>query len=402
MIDLELFKAARAKLANIVVKTELSYANRLSELSGCNIYLKKENLQKTGAYKLRGAFNRIAELSEIKRKLGVISASAGNHAQGVAYSAKHFGIRSIIVMPEATPLLKVVATKSLGAEVILAGENYDEAYKYAKDLAKSESLEYIHPFADDDVIIGQGTIALEMIEDRNLDYVLIPVGGGGLISGVSSAYKSISPNTKIIGVVAEGANAMFNSFRNKKIMNSKNVRTIADGIAVRDVNEKNLKLILECVDDIVMVDDEEIANAVLFLLEKQKLVVEGAGAVGVAAILHNKIDIPKNKNVGIILSGGNIDVTMLSLIIEKGLIKSYRKMQFKTILIDKPGSLQNLTNILCKAGANIIKIDYNRISTTLNYGDAIISMALETKGLDHQNDIRSKLAEAGYRIDEFY
>ena len=208
MIDLERFKAARARVKNIVVKTELSFAPRLSELSGCNVFLKKENLQKTGAYKLRGAFNRIAELSDTKRDLGVISASAGNHAQGVAYSAKHFGIRSVIVMPEATPLLKVVSTKSLGAEVILAGENYDEAYKYAKELAKTEELEYIHPFADDDVIIGQGTIALEMIEEESLDYVLVPVGGGGLISGISSAYKNISPNTKIIGVVAEGASAM--------------------------------------------------------------------------------------------------------------------------------------------------------------------------------------------------
>ncbi len=402
MIDLERFKAARARVKNIVVKTELSFAPKLSEISGYNVYLKKENLQKTGAYKLRGAFNRIAELSDAKRSLGVISASAGNHAQGVAYSAKHFGIRSVIVMPEATPLLKVVSTKSLGAEVILAGENYDEAYRYAKELSKIEKLEYIHPFADDDVIIGQGTIALEMIEEESLDYVLVPVGGGGLISGISSAYKNISPNTKIIGVVAQGACAMYHSFKSKKVCNSKYVKTIADGIAVRDVNEKNLNLILECVDDIVMVDDEEIANAVLFLLEKQKLVVEGAGAVGVAAILHEKINIPKNKNVGIILSGGNIDVTMLSLIIEKGLIKSYRKMQFKTILIDKPGSLQRLTDILCKVGANIIKVDYNRISTTLDYGDAIISMALETKGLEHQNEIRNKLSEAGYKIDEFY
>ncbi|MDE6885490.1 MAG: threonine ammonia-lyase [Helicobacteraceae bacterium] len=402
MIDLELFKAARAGLKNIVVKTELSYASKLSEISGYNIYLKKENLQKTGAYKIRGAFNRISQLSKTQKKSGVITASAGNHAQGVAFSAKYFNIRAVIIMPESTPLLKVVSTKSLGAEVILAGENYDEAYKYAVELATKEKLEYIHPFADDDVIIGQGTIALEMIEEQNLDYVLVPVGGGGLISGISSVYKNISPKTKIIGVVAEGACAMKDSFHNKKAQNSKSVRTIADGIAVRDVNEKNFKLILENVDDIIMVDDDEIANAVLYLLENQKLVVEGAGAVGVAAILHNKIKINPNKNVGIVLSGGNIDVTMLSLIIEKGLIKSHRKMQFKTILIDKPGSLKNLTDILCKAGANIIKIDYNRISTTLNYGDAIISMTLETKGLEHQNKVRKQLFEAGYKIDEYY
>ncbi len=401
MIEIELFKAARAGLRDIVVKTELSYATRLSELSGCNIYLKQENLQKTGAYKIRGAFNRISQLSAIKKKRGVIAASAGNHAQGVAYSAKHFGIRAVIVMPESTPLLKVVSTKSLGAEVILAGENYDEAYKYAKNLAKEEGLEFIHPFADDDVIVGQGTVALEMIEERNLDYVIVPVGGGGLISGISSVYKAISPQTKIIGVVAEGARAMHDSFNAKTIINSKSVRTIADGIAVRDVSEKNLNLILECVDDIVMVDDEEIANAVLFLLEKQKLVVEGAGAASVAAILHSKVKPTLNSNVGLILSGGNIDITLLGVIIEKGLMKSYRKMQFKTILVDKPGSLQKLTETLSLVGANIINIDYNRISTILDYGDVIISIVLETKGLDHQNEIRNKLAEAGYKIDEF-
>lgn len=401
MFDLESFTQARTRLDGVVVKTELSYATRLSELSGHRIYLKKENLQKTGAYKIRGAFNRISALSEAKRAVGVISASAGNHAQGVAYSARQFGINSVIVMPEATPLLKVVSTRSLGANVILAGENYDEAYQHAKNLAKSEALEYIHPFADDDVIIGQGTIALEMIEERKLDFVLVPIGGGGLISGVANVYKQLSPHTKIIGVVAQGADAMYHSFKNKRVINAKNVRTIADGIAVRDVSEKNLALILESVDDIVVVDDEEIANAVLFLLEKQKLVVEGAGAVGVAAILHNKFDAPKGSDIGIILSGGNIDVTMLSLIIEKGLIKSYRKMQFRCVLIDKPGSLQRLSEILSKAGANIIKVDYNRISTTLEYGDAIISMALETKGLDHQNEIRARLAECGYEIDEF-
>ncbi|RDU60928.1 threonine ammonia-lyase [Helicobacter sp. MIT 14-3879] len=403
MIDLELFKNARDGLRDIIVKTELSYAPRLSEIAKCNIFLKKENLQKTGAYKIRGAYNRISKLSDREKKLGVVAASAGNHAQGVAFSSKHFGIRCVIVMPEATPLLKVVSTKALDAEVILAGENYDEAYQYAIKLSKEQGLEYIHPFADDDVIVGQGTIGLEMIEEKKLDYVIIPVGGGGLICGISNVYKNLSPNTKIIGVVAQGARAMYDSFRAKKACNSKSVHTIADGIAVRDVNKKNLDIILECVDDIIMVDDEEIANAVLFLLEKQKLVVEGAGAVGVAAMLHNKIPkIKQNDNIGIVLSGGNVDVTMLSLIIEKGLIKSHRKMQFKTILIDKPGSLKNLTDILCKAEANIIKIDYNRISTTIDYGDAIITMTLETKGLEHQDEIREKLSCAGYKIDEFY
>lgn len=402
MIDLALFYNARDGLKNIIAKTELSLASKLSEIANCSVYLKKENLQKTGAYKIRGAFNKISHLSEAEKRLGVIAASAGNHAQGVAFSAKYFDIRCVIVMPEATPLLKVQSTKDMGAEVILAGENYDEAYKHALKLAKEDKLSFIHPFADDEVIVGQGTIALEMIEEQNLDFVIVPVGGGGLISGISSVYKAISPKTKIIGVVAQGAKAMHDSFKAKKILNADSVNTIADGIAVRDVNEKNFNLIRKCVDNIITVDDEEIANAVLFLLEKQKLVVEGAGAVGVAAILHNKIKLNPSDKVGIVLSGGNVDVTMLSLIIEKGLIKAHRKMQFKTVLIDKPGSLEKLTNILCKAEANIIKIDYNRISTTINYGDAIITMTLETKGKEHQNSVRKMLKNAGYKIDEFY
>lgn len=401
MIDLQSVKDARDGIKNIIAKTELSFASRLSEIAQCNVYLKKENLQKTGAYKIRGAFNRISRLDDSEKKLGVIAASAGNHAQGVAFSAKYFKIRCVIVMPEATPLLKIQSTKDMGAEVILAGENYDEAYQHALKLAKEQKLTFIHPFADEDIIAGQGTIALEMIEEQDLDFVIVPVGGGGLISGISNVYKQISPKTKIIGVVAQGARAMFDSFHNKAIYNAKSVHTIADGIAVRDVNEKNFNLILECVDDIVMVDDEEIANAVLFLLEKQKLVVEGAGAVGVAAILHHKIRPNQNDKVGIILSGGNVDVTMLSLIIQKGLVKSHRRLQFKTVLIDKPGSLEKLTAILRKAEANIIKTDYNRISTTIDYGDAIIAITVETKGKEHQEKVREMLKNAGYVIDEF-
>ena len=402
MIDLKCIREARERVQSVIAKTEFSFAPRLSEIAGCNVFLKKENLQKTGAYKIRGAFNRISKLSDSEKKFGVIAASAGNHAQGVAFSAKYFKIRCVIVMPEATPLLKVQNTQDMGAEVILAGENYDEAYKYALKLAKSQNLSFIHPFSDDDIIAGQGTIALEMIDEQSLDFVIVPVGGGGLISGIASVYKNISPKTKIIGVVASGARAMFDSYHAGAIRNAKSVHTIADGIAVRDVNEKNFALIRECVDDIIMVDDEEIANAVLFLLEKQKLVVEGAGAAGVAAILHHKITPRADEKIGIVLSGGNVDVTMLSLIIEKGLIKAHRKMQFKTVLIDKPGSLEKLTAILCQAQANIIKIDYNRISTTIDYGDAIITMSLETKGKEHKDAVRAMLVSAGYKIDEFY
>lgn len=402
MMDLKRFRDARERVQSVIAKTEFSFAPRLSEIAQCSVFLKKENLQKTGAYKIRGAFNRISRLSDEEKKFGVIAASAGNHAQGVAFSAKHFKIRCVIVMPEATPLLKVQNTQDMGAEVILAGENYDEAYKHALSLAKEQNLSFIHPFSDDDIIAGQGTIALEMIDEQSLDFVIVPVGGGGLISGVASVYKNISPKTKIIGVVATGARAMYDSFHAREIRNAKSVHTIADGIAVRDVSEKNFALIRECVDEIVMVDDEEIANAVLFLLEKQKLVVEGAGAVGVAAILHHKINPKPSDKVGIILSGGNVDVTMLSLIIEKGLIKAHRKMQFKTVLIDKPGSLEKLTAILCQAQANIIKIDYNRVSTTIDYGDAIITMSLETKGKEHKDEVRKMLELAGYQIDEFY
>lgn len=401
MIPLSKIVEAHERVKKVIQKTKLAYAPRLSELSGANVYLKKENLQHTGAYKLRGAYNRIATLSQEERAKGVIAASAGNHAQGVAYSAKQFGIRAVIVMPEATPLLKVTGVKRLGAEVILAGNNYDEAYAHALECAKEQGLCFIHPFADDEVIAGQGTVALEMIEEKsNIQTVVLPIGGGGLISGVAAAYKQMLPNVRIIGVTAKGAPAMHDSFHAKKIVSVKGVKTIADGIAVRDVTPRNFEYILEGVDDVVQVDDEEIANAVLYLLENQKLVVEGAGAVGVAALLHEKLPVREGENVAIVLSGGNIDVTMLSVIIEKGLIKSQRKMKFSVILVDKPGSLKGLTDILSQVGANIVRIDYDRTSTSLAYGDANVTIALETKGGEHQEEIRQELWKNHYRFVE--
>ncbi len=401
MIELNEIKKAKEILSKVVKRTPCTYAPYLSQKYKVDVYLKKENLQLTGAYKIRGAYNKIASLSEDEKKKGVIAASAGNHAQGVAYSAKSFGVKATIIMPEATPLLKVLNTKELGAEVILKGENYDEAYMYAQEFAKENDLVFIHPFEDDKVIAGQGSIALEILEDvGDLDIIVVPVGGGGLISGVGSAIKQLKPKTKVIGVVASGANAMLNSYKAKRAIDSLSVKTIADGIAVRDVSEKNLNYILEVVDDIVEVDDEEIANAILFLLEKQKLVVEGGGAVGVAAFMHKKFDFKLHDRVGIILSGGNIDVQMLSLIIEKGLIKSHRKMKLIVTLIDKPGSLMRLTDIFRDLSANIIQIDYDRTSTKLSYGDANVTLALETKGKEHQNEIRQKLKEKGYRFQE--
>lgn len=401
MIPLAKIMDASRRLKGIAEHTKLAFAPKLSQLSGAKIYVKQENLQNTGSFKLRGAFNKIASLTTEEREKGVVASSAGNHAQGVAYSAKHYGIKAVIVMPESTPLLKVMGVRELGAEAILYGNNYDEAYAYALEYAQKNNLHFIHPFADDEVIAGQGTIALEMIEDQNnLTTIVVPIGGGGLISGVAAAYKQMLPSVRVIGVVAQGAPGMYHSFYKKSIQTTKSVRTIADGIAVRDVNEKNFNYILECVDEIVVVDDEEIANAILYLLEKQKLVVEGAGASVVAALLHQKFKINPNELIGLVLSGGNIDVTMLGVIIEKGLVRSHRKMRFSVVLVDKPGSLQSLSNLLSKLGANIVKIDFDRTSTSLGYGDANVIVMLETKGRDHQEEIREELHKNGYEFIE--
>ncbi len=401
MIEISKIIQAKRRINNIIKKTPFATAPNLSDEVGALVYLKKENLQITGAYKIRGAYNKIASLTKTERGKGVIAASAGNHAQGVAYSAREFNIPAVIVMPEATPLLKVQGTKNLGAEVILYGNNYDEAYEYALKQAKKRELTFIHPFEDEEVIAGQGTVALEILDEINdLDFIVVPIGGGGLISGIASAVKQLDPSIKVIGVTAKGAPALYESFHAKKVINSKSVRTIADGISVRDTSEKNLAHIIECVDDVVQVDDEEIASAILYLLERQKVVVEGGGASSVAAVLHKKFNFAKGQKIATILSGGNIDVQMLSVIIEKGLIKSARKMIINVTLVDKPGSLKGLTNTLEVANANIVKIDYDRISTSLDYGDAKISITLETKGEDHKEKVRKSLSKNGYEFTE--
>jgi len=403
VLNLELIKTAAKRIEGVAVKTPFAHAPLLSSSCEADIYVKKENLQITGAFKLRGAFNKVASLSAGQREKGVIAASAGNHAQGVAFAAKHFGIQAVIVMPESTPITKINGVKSHGAKVVLAGGNYDEAYAYAMEYAQTNSLVFIHPFEDEEVIAGQGSIGLEMLEEQaDLDMVIVPMGGGGLISGVATAIKAINPEVKVIGVSATGAPALKNSYEKKHPVDSTSVRTIADGIAVRDASEITLEHMLKCVDEVVSVDDEEIANAILFLLERQKLVVEGAGAVGVAALLHNKITDIKGKKVGVILSGGNIDVTMLSVIIEKGLLKSHRKMKLTVTLVDKPGSLMKLTELLQGLYANIVHIAYDRTSTTLDYGDAHVTIHLETKGEAHQNEIRTLLLEHGYLSSEMH
>jgi len=400
LIPLQKIKEAHKRISEVVVNTPFSYAPYLSEIAGCKVYLKKENLQITGAFKLRGAYNKIATLTPQQRECGVVAASAGNHAQGVAYSAAAFNTKAVIVMPESTPLTKIDGVKHFGAEVILAGTNYDEAYAYAKEYGQKNHLTFVHPFEDEEVMAGQGTVALEILDKcEELDAVLVPVGGGGLIAGMASAIKAVNPAIKVIGVSAKGAPAFKNSFDLKRAVDSTSVRTIADGIAVRDTSSVTLGHVLECVDEMISVDDEEIASAILFLLEKQKLVVEGAGAVGVAALLHHKLDYLKDKNVAVVLSGGNMDVTLLSVIIEKGLLKSHRKMKLTVTLVDKPGSLMRFTQILQELNANIVHISYDRTSISLDYGDANVTVHMETKGKQHQKEIKEALVKEGYLRD---
>ena len=401
MVNINNVNEAKKNLEGVALKTPFSKAPILSETYRSEIYFKKENLQLTGSFKLRGAFNRVANLSQEKKHRGVVAASAGNHAQGLAFSANYFNIEATIFMPEATPLTKVTGVKSYGAKVVLVGENFDEAYEAATKYAQENNKEFIHPFADDDVIAGQGTIALEILEKvPDLKQLIVPIGGGGLIAGIAIAAKAINPDIKVIGVVASGAKAMKESYRSQTPIDSTSVRTIADGIAVRDVTPKLLDIIVDYVDDIVEVSDNEIANAILFLLEKHKLVVEGAGAVSTAAIMHDKIDNLEDSKICAVISGGNIDVTMLSQIIEKGLVKSNRKMNLIVKLMDKPGSLTQLSDVFKECGANIVQIDYDRDSVKLDFGEAQITISVETKGDEHQNQIREKLKQKGYRFKQ--
>ncbi|OCL92164.1 threonine ammonia-lyase [Aliarcobacter thereius] len=400
MITLNDIKDAKKRLENTISKTPLMKAPILSKEKNAEVYLKEDNLQITGSFKLRGAFNKVAMLDDKKREAGVVAASAGNHAQGLAFAAQYFGCEATIFMPEATPLTKVSGVRSYGANVVLTGENFDEAYASAIKFAKEKNKEFVHPFADDEVIAGQGTIALEVLENiDDTDEIVVPIGGGGLIAGIAIAAKSINPNIKITGVVASGARGMKDSFEARMPIDSSSVRTIADGIAVRDVTPKLLDIILEYVDEIVEVSDNETANAILFLLEKHKLMVEGAGAVSVAAIMHDKINV-SGKKICAVVSGGNIDVTMLSLIIEKGLIKSHRKMNLIVTLMDKPGALQNLTDIFTSCSANIVQIDFDRNSLKLDFGEAHVTIALATKGEEHQELIREKLKQNGYKFKQ--
>lgn len=400
MVTLEKMKEAKKRLNGVVHKTPLIHASFLSKQWNSNIYLKKENLQLTGSFKIRGAFNKLSLLDKEQKRSGVVAASAGNHAQGIAYSANYLNIQATVVMPEITPLTKVMGVKTFGAEVILYGSNFDEAYIFAKNYAKEQNKLFVHPFSDDDVINGQGTIGIELLEQiDDMDMILIPIGGGGLITGVAKALKKLKPSIKIVGIVASGANAMKESFYNNSIIEKNSVKTIADGIAVKNITPKMLDYVLDLVDEIVEVEDNEIASAILFLLEKQKILVEGAGASGFAAIMHGKVEV-ENKNVVVLISGGNIDVTILSVIIEKGLVKSNRKMNMIVKLSDNPGALMKLSNIFKECATNIVQIDYDRNSVQLEYGEANVTLSLETKSDEHQDTIREKLLSEAYSFKE--
>ncbi|NYE57397.1 threonine ammonia-lyase [Carboxydothermus ferrireducens] len=398
MVEIKDVQEARIRLLGVAHRTLTAYSATFSRLAGAEVYFKYENLQKTGSFKLRGAYNKIASLPVKERERGVVAASAGNHAQGVAFASFSAGIPATIVMPEGAPLAKIQATQSYGAKVILHGVSYDDAFLKAKEIMEKEGATFVHAFDDPKVIAGQGTIALEMLEDvPELDMLVAPVGGGGLIAGLAVAAKAIKPHLKVIGVQAKGAPSAYASLKERRKVTLASVSTIADGIAVKTPGELTSKIIFDLVDDIVLVDDEEIAQAILMMLERGKVMLEGAGAVGVAALLAQKIPVRGHK-VGVVLSGGNIDVHTISIIIERGLVKSGRYVRIKTILDDKPGALQKLLELIAREKANIIFINHDRIAPHVPIKQAEVELALETRDLSHIEKIMAVLREAGYQI----
>ncbi|MCG0276530.1 MAG: threonine ammonia-lyase [Thermosediminibacteraceae bacterium] len=399
MLTLEHIKEAREVLKNVAYKTSLVHNTTLSEMCGNHVYLKMENLQKTGSFKIRGAYNKIAHLTEEEKKRGVIASSAGNHAQGVALGATSYGIKSTIVMPKHAPLSKVAATKRYGAEVVLYGDVYDEAYAMAKKIQEETGATFIHPFNDPFVIAGQGTIALEIMEDLpDADVIVVPIGGGGLISGVALAAKSINPSVKIIGVQTKNMPSMAVSISKKAVTTVEGIPTIADGIAVKTPGDLTFEMVQKYVDDIVIVDEDEIANSILILLERAKVVTEGAGAAAVAAIL-NRLNGIKNKKVVAILSGGNIDVNILARVIDKGLVKSGRKIFMDTFIPDKPGTLWRLLNLVADTGANVLSVTHNRSIKEVPIGFAKIELELETADEEHVQRLKDVLIRHNYSIN---
>lgn len=397
-VTLQDIREAREILKSVVYKTGVVHNTTFSEMSGNSVYLKMENLQKTGSFKLRGAFNKIAHLTDEEKRHGVIASSAGNHAQGVAMGATFYGIKSTIVMPKHAPLSKISATKSYGADVVLCGNVYDEAYAEAMRLQKETGATFIHPFNDPQVIAGQGTIGLEILEDLpDADAIVVPIGGGGLISGVSIAAKSIKPGIKIIGVQSKNMPSMAESVENKKITTVDGTPTIADGIAVKTPGELTFSIIRKYVDNIITVDEDEIANAILLLLERAKVIAEGAGAVPVAAILNRMEDF-RDKKIVALVSGGNIDVNILSRIIDKGLVKGGRKIFLDTLIPDRPGTLWRLLNLVAETGANVLSVTHNRSTRDVAIGYAKVELELETVNEEHIEKIKNVLTENGYNF----
>jgi len=397
-VSLENIKEAQKVLKPIIKSTCLLECKVLSKITGGNVYLKTENLQLTGSFKIRGAFNKISKLTEVEKAAGVIASSAGNHAQGVALSATKLGIKSTIVMPATAPLSKVAATKNFGAEVVLHGSVYDDAYAKACEIQKETKATFLHPFDDKDVIAGQGTIGLEILEQlEDVDVVLVPIGGGGLLAGISTAIKAIKPSVKIIGVESANAPSMKSAIEKGEIYTIDSRATIADGIAVRRAGNLTFDIIKENVDEFVTVTEAEIARAVLLLLEKDKIVAEGAGAVSVAALFNSNLDL-KDKNIVSIISGGNLDVNLMERIINKALIGENRRYTLKVKLIDRAGEMTKLLGLIAESKANILTLNQTMYKNSLAIGEQEVKLTLETFDKVHTDKILEKLIEEGYEI----
>ena len=392
-VSLNMIREAREALSGVAEVTPIVTSTRL----GRNLFIKSENLQKTGSFKIRGAYNKIRMLSPEEAKHGVIACSAGNHAQGVALSATRLGIRSVICMPEAAPILKVEATRGYGAEVVLVPGIYDDAAKEAARRAKEEGLIFAHPFNDPYVIAGQGTIGLEILEQvPDVEQIVVPIGGGGLISGVAAAVKAMRPNVKVIGVQASAVPSMFVSQRNGEIPPVRDGATIADGIHVLTPGDLTFRMVRDLVDDIVTVSEDEIAAAIIALMEGPKTVAEGAGATSVAAYLFDRVD--TTKNTVALVSGGNVDITTLSRIITKGLQKTGRMVRFTTKLVDKAGALAQLLTCVADCGANVLDIEHQREDAKTEVNSCVVTMTLETRDEAHILELRRRMEEKGYRL----
>lgn len=391
---------ARENIKNIVVKTPLLYSSIFSKSCNNTVYMKCENLQLTGAYKLRGALNKIMTLTDEEKEKGVICSSAGNHAQGVAYAAALANVEAHIVMPETTPYLKVESTRNYGGNVILNGKCYDDAYIKAKEIEAQEGKTFIHPFDDLDIIYGQGTIALEIFEEiKDFDYILCPIGGGGLISGISLAAKELNPNIKIIGVQAEGAPSMALSLKNNKITTLESVNTIADGISVKTPGSKTFEIVKDYVDEVITVSENEIVEAFLLLSEKHKLLAEASGAVSLAALRKLKV---KNKKVCCIISGGNIDMLTISSLINNGLVSKGRLFCFSVELKNSPGELLKISEVLAKENANVVKLEHNQFKAINRIQNVVLEVTVETNGHEHIEKILNAFERENYSIKVMY